>query len=123
MKVEHNTKTPNHLVEMEGASGCQMRLLVGEKETAPNFAMRQFEIEPGGQTPKHHHPYEHECYILEGNGTILDGDTPKDLSAGDVIYVAPDDVHQFRNTGSDPLRFLCLIPNSAAGKPITVVPE
>lgn len=123
MKVEHNTRKPNNAVEMEGASGCHMRMLIGESDAAPNFAMRQFEIEPGGHTPKHHHPYEHECYILEGEGTILDGDTPKNFSAGDVIYVAPDDIHQFRNTGSGPLRFLCLVPNSSAGKPITVVPE
>jgi hypothetical protein len=37
--------------------------------------------------------------------------------------VAPDDAHQFKNTGSVPFKMLCLIPNSAADKKVTVVPE
>jgi quercetin dioxygenase-like cupin family protein len=36
------------------------------------------------------------------------------------VFVRPNEVHQFRNTGSTPMKFLCLIPNSAAGKPVTV---
>jgi len=123
MKIEHNTDVESLPVTMEGASGCTVRWLVGEKDAAPNFAMRQFEIAPGGHTPKHFHPYEHEVYILDGQGEILDADAPKPLAAGDVVFVAPNDVHQFRNTGQAPLRFLCLIPNSATGKQVTVVPE
>ena len=34
---------------------------------------------------------------------------------GDVVYVGPDDVHQFRNTGDTPLKFLCLIPHPLRG--------
>ena len=50
---------------------------------------------------------------------------PVDLAfaAGDVVFISPDDIHQFRNTGDSPLKFLCLIPNSATGKTVTVVPE
>ena len=113
MKVQHHTQTPSEAVDMEGASGCHVRWLIGAKDTAPNFAMRQYKIEPGGYTPKHFHPYEHEVYILEGEGEVLDGNEPRKLATGDVVYVAPDDVHQFRNTGDAPLLFLCLIPNSA----------
>ena len=123
MNVEHHTKTALKEVDMEGATACQVRQLVGENVNAPNFAMRQFEIAPGGHTPKHFHPYEHEVYILDGAGEVLDGESPRSITAGDVVYVAPDDVHQFRNTGDEPLRFLCLIPNSAVGKQVTVVPE
>jgi hypothetical protein len=32
-------------------------------------------------------------------------------------------VHQFRNTGVSPMKFLCLIPNSATGKTAKVAPE
>ena len=45
------------------------------------------------------------------------------LRAGDVVFVKPDEVHQFRNTGDQPLKFLCLIPNTATGQPVTAVPE
>jgi quercetin dioxygenase-like cupin family protein len=80
--------------------------------------MRQFEVAPGGHTPRHHHPYEHEIYVLEGEGEVLENDTPHPLHAGDVVLVKPDDVHQFRNVGDRPLKFLCLIPNSADQRPL-----
>ena len=123
MKINHYEEIDSNPVEMEGASGCQVRWLVGEKDGAPNFAMRQFEVAPGGCTPRHHHPYEHEIFVLEGNGVVYEGDQEHPLKQGDVIFVKPDEVHQFRNTGDAPMKFLCLIPNSAAGKQVTVVPE
>jgi quercetin dioxygenase-like cupin family protein len=123
MQVKHYQRVESNEVKMEGATGCRVRWLVGDADQAPNFAMREFEIEPGGHTPKHFHPYEHEVFVLEGQGVVMDGDQERTLSAGDVVYVAPNDVHQFRNNGNRPLRFLCLIPNSATGQQVTVVPE
>ena len=123
MIIKNYQQVESTEVNMEGAAGCHVRWLVGEAEDAPNFAMREFEVAPGGHTPKHFHPYEHEVFVLEGNGVVVDGDQQRPLAAGDVIYVAPDDVHQFRNTSDQPMRFLCLIPNSATGKQVTVVPE
>lgn len=123
MKLKSTTSVPANEVTMEGARDCRVRWLIGEKDHAPNFAMREFEVAPGGHTPKHFHDYEHEVYVLAGNGTIIDGDKELPLNAGDVVFVEPNDVHQFRNTGSEPMRFLCLIPNSATAKNITVVPE
>ena len=113
MKVKAYEQVESAPVEMEGAVDCTVRWLVGEPDGAPNFAMRQFEVAPGGHTPKHNHPYEHEVFVLEGDGVVLEGDTEHPLTAGDVVYVAPDEVHQFRNTGSQPLKFLCLVPNAA----------
>ncbi|HUE69738.1 MAG TPA: cupin domain-containing protein [Pirellulaceae bacterium] len=123
MKVNHYEQVPQQLVEMEGSQGCSVRWLLGERDGTPHFAMRQFEVAPGGYTPRHFHPYEHEVFVLEGEGVVLEGETPHSLKAGDVVLVKPDEVHQFRNTGDGPLKFLCLIPNSAAGKKVTVAPE
>ena len=123
MHVRHFEQVVNNPVKMEGASGCSVRQLIGVPEGAPTFAMRQFEVIPGGYTPRHFHDYEHEVYVLEGNGEVIEGDTPHKLSAGDVILVRPNEVHQFRNTGSAPMKFLCLIPNTATGKSVTVAPE
>ncbi len=117
MKVNHSQQVESQVVEMEGAQGCRVRWLVGEKEGAPNFAMRQFEVAPGGHTPCHRHPYEHEVYILEGEGTALEGDQEHPLKEGDVVYVQPNELHQFRNAGQQPLKFLCLVPLSAASGP------
>ncbi|MEZ6106967.1 MAG: hypothetical protein R3B96_12820 [Pirellulaceae bacterium] len=38
--------------------------------------------------------------------------------------MSPDEVHQFFAIPTpEPMQFLCLIPNSAAGQNVTVVPE
>lgn len=123
MKVGNYEQTEQQDVAMEGAEGCKVRWLVGEKQGAPNFAMRQFEVAVDGHTPRHSHPYEHEVFVLEGEGTVSEGERQHPIKAGDVIFVEPNDVHQFRNTGTAPLKFLCLVPNSAASGQVTVVPE
>ena len=123
MKVNHYESIAQQPVEMEGADGCKVRWLVGEDDGAPNFAMRHFEVGVGGHTPRHSHPYEHEVFVLEGEGVVFEGDQEHPLRKGDVVLVKPDEVHQFRNTGQTPLKFLCLVPNSAMGKQVTVSPE
>jgi quercetin dioxygenase-like cupin family protein len=123
MKVNHFTDVAEKPVEMEGSQGCTVRWLVGEPDGAPNFAMRRFEVAPGGFTPRHSHPYEHEVYVLEGEGEVFEGDQAHPLRPGVVVLVKPDEVHQFRNTGQTPLKFLCLVPNDAAKKTVTVAPE
>ncbi len=123
MKLSHHTNIEQKPVEMEGSSGCSVRWLIGKSDGAENFAMRQFEVAPGGFTPRHSHPYEHEVYVLEGQGIVVEGDTQHEIKSGDVIYVVPDEIHQFKNESESPLKFLCLIPNSAMDKPITVEPE
>ncbi len=123
MKVNHYEQVESQVVEMEGASGCKVRWLVGEKDGAPNFAMRQFTVSPGGYTPKHSHPYEHEVFVLEGSGVVLEGNHEHPLAAGDVVFVKPDEIHQFRNTSDAPFKFLCLVPNDATKKQVTVAPE
>ncbi|MFN6111908.1 MAG: cupin domain-containing protein [Planctomycetota bacterium] len=123
MKVMAYEKVEQQKVEMPGSHNCQVRWLIGPRDGAPNFAMRQFEVAVEGYTPKHSHPYEHEVFVLEGEGTILEGDHVHPIHAGDIIYVAPDEVHQFRNVGKGPLKFLCLVPNDSMNKPVTQSPE
>jgi len=123
MKLTHAESIEAKPVDMKGASGCTVRQLVNQADGAPTFAMRQFDVAPGGHTPRHCHDYEHEVYVLEGTGFVYEGDQPRPLSAGDVVFIAPSEVHQFENTGDQTMKFLCLIPNSATGKQVTVVPE
>ncbi len=44
--------------------GIRIRWLLTQKEGAPNFAMRVIELDPGVVFAPHHHPYEHEVYVL-----------------------------------------------------------
>lgn len=123
MKLHSSQNVAAAPVTMPGAQGCRVRWLLDDKQGAPTFAMRQFEVEPGGYTPKHSHPYEHEVFILEGDGVVLEGDQKHPLRAGDCVLVLPDEVHQFLNTGNRPLKFLCLVPNTAAQMPVTLAAE
>ncbi|RKZ34201.1 hypothetical protein DRQ33_02675 [bacterium] len=95
---------------MAGASGVKIQWLIGQKEGAPNFFLRRFTIAPGGFTPKHTHSHEHEVYCLAGDGEVfLDGEW-KQFSPDYVIFVPPNEIHQFRNRGDKDLIFLCAVP-------------
>jgi len=95
----------------EGASGLKVRWLITKEMGAPNFAMRLFEMEPRGRSPLHTHAWEHEVFILEGEGTVVDGEKERRIKAGDVVFVKPNEKHQFRNNSSATLKFLCLVPH------------
>ncbi len=99
-------------VEMEGVKSVEMRLMIGRDDGAPNFSVRHFTVEPGGHTPRHSHNYEHEVVILEGTGRVEHDGEMGEIRAGDVLFVEPNKVHQFVNTGEAPLRFLCMVPVS-----------
>jgi quercetin dioxygenase-like cupin family protein len=115
MKVIHYEQVESTPVAMEGAVGCRIRCLIGPDDRAPSFTMRQFEIASGGQTPQHSHAHEHEVFVLEGSGVVLEGQREHPLRPGTVVYVPPSQSHQFRNTGPGALKFLCLIPHPLRG--------
>ena len=109
MRVFHYSEVEAEDVE-EGSSGLRVRWLITKDIGAKNFAMRLFEMEPGGFSPLHSHPWEHEVFILEGEGTIFDGREERPFKEGDAIFIAPDETHQLRNTGNKTVKFICLIP-------------
>ena len=92
------------------ASKVKIRWLINEKNGAPNFAMRRFEVAPGGSTPYHTHEWEHEVYVLEGDSVAVSKDGETVIGPGSVLLVEPNEVHNFKNTGDRPLVFLCMIP-------------
>ncbi|HCP60102.1 MAG TPA: hypothetical protein DIT43_00775, partial [Dehalococcoidia bacterium] len=79
---------------------------------APTFIMRVFEVKPGSSTPSHSHSWEHEVFVLSGKGIVKGREKEGLLGEGTVVFVAPNEDHCFINTGSGPLRFICVIPLS-----------
>ena len=101
---------PGAPMQMDGVKGVSMRMMVGRDDGAPNFSMRHFTVEPGGHTPRHQHNYEHEVVVVEGRARVeYDGDF-HEVRAGDILFVEPNRMHQFVNTGDAPLQFICLVP-------------
>lgn len=95
----------------KGSSKLKVRWLITKEMGAENFAMRLFEIEPGGYSPFHSHPWEHEVFILEGEGVIADDIGERSFKPGDAIFIPTNEKHQFKNDGDETLKFLCIIPN------------
>jgi quercetin dioxygenase-like cupin family protein len=97
-------------VQEEGAEGVKIKWLIDKTVGAPIFAMRHFTVQPGGHTPVHKHDWEHEVYVLEGEGVVKHQDREYPIRAGDAVFVPPNQLHQFRSTESSCLRFLCMVP-------------
>jgi quercetin dioxygenase-like cupin family protein len=109
MKIQPFTQT--EIEAVEEAPGVAVRWVIDKEDGAPNFAMRVFDVEPGANTPYHTHSWEHEVFILEGEGAVNTPDGQVPLEPEYVVYVGPEEKHQFINTGEGTLRFICLIPH------------
>ena len=111
MMTGHFTEVKEEQPQMAGMQAT-IRWLIAAKDGAPNFAMRVIEIKRKGEKiPLHHHDYEHETFVIEGQGNVLGSSEAKPVAYGDFAYIAPGEEHGFENTGSVPFRFICVIPN------------
>ena len=97
--------------------GVTARVVVGPDEGAPTFNMRVFEVSPGYSTPHHSHWWEHEVFILEGEGLVKTAQGEKSIASGTVVFVPGQEMHQFVNTSKEKvLRFICMVPQDWLGK-------
>lgn len=89
--------------------GVTRMALVGARGEAAAFHVRYFEIAPGGFSSLEHHRHEHAVVVLRGRGQVQLGDAVHELGFGDTVYVAPGEIHQFRNPHGEPFGFLCVV--------------
>ncbi len=106
MKIQNYREVAGNKV----APGVVMHVVAGPAEGAPTFVMRVFEIEPGSATPHHNHPWEHEIFVVEGQGTLKSGNSEKPLQQGDAVTILPDELHSLLNTGKEMMRVICVVP-------------
>ena len=90
--------------------GVVKREVICADKGAPNFCMRVFDIEPGASTPSHEHPWEHEVFVLSGQGVVAGEQGETQIAKDSVVFVPPDEHHCFTNNGNEVLRFICVIP-------------
>lgn len=110
MITGHFTDVKEEKPQMAGMQAT-VRWLIAEKEGAPNFAMRVIEIKRKGERiPLYRHDYEHEIFVVEGTGNVLNQTGPKPVAYGDFVYVPASEEHGFESTGKAPFRFICVIP-------------
>lgn len=92
--------------------GIARHVLVGEGGESAPFHVRYFEIEPRGHSTREVHEHEHVVIPIRGRGVARLGDRDVPIGFGDVVYIAPNDVHQFLNRSGEPFGFLCIVPAS-----------
>ena len=110
MKHMHYTEVEDERPAEDGVKDTTIRWLIADKDGAENFAMRLFTIQPGGNTPHHQHDWEHEIFILEGEGAFRSGDKESPFKPGDFAYIPPMELHQVVNTGDKAVKIICLVP-------------
>ncbi|KQC08248.1 MAG: cupin [Smithella sp. SDB] len=110
--INYKSVEPTHF-NNDAAKEIAGRVVAGKADGANNFCMRIFEIAPGGHTPKHAHPWEHEMFIHSGVGEIYGNGKWNPLGPGNVVFMPPDEEHQVRNTGKELLILACLVPSIA----------
>lgn len=93
-------------------TGVTRTSLVGGSDEIPApFHLRYFEVEAGGFSSLEKHEHQHVVVIVRGQGRVTLGNRDTAVAFGDVVYIAPWEVHQFGNPdGPEPLGFLCVVP-------------
>jgi len=119
MYVADSESIPAEELNLGGAKGSSIKWLVGPKQGANDFAMRVVTVAPGGQTPSHEHAWEHQWYVLAGEGEAVDAWGQRwPVGPGYCAHVPEGEKHCLANTGSSPLSIICMIkctPESAPG--------
>lgn len=96
--------------ENKDMKGVKFYPMLTAGDGTPNFAMRLFEIDPGGYTPRHGHKWEHEVYVIKGDGYVFKDDKKTRIERDDFIFVEPSELHQFR-AGEKGMSIICVVPN------------
>lgn len=113
MKLKYYRDCEAKMMTEGGAHGVSKRVIIGSQEGATNFIMRVISFEANAQSPEHHHPYEHEAFVISGRGIAYVGGKEHAIRAGDVFFIPPDEKHCFKTT--EPMEILCLIPTNEEG--------
>jgi quercetin dioxygenase-like cupin family protein len=95
----------------DGVKGVIKQNLIAPEDGAPNFTLRRFSVAPGGYTYHHTHEFEHEIFVLSGEGIIRNANGETKILKDMAALILQNEIHQIINTGKDELMFLCIIPN------------
>jgi len=110
MKIKRKSEFKPGIINDDKMKGVRFYPLITAKDGAPNFAMRVFEVEPNGYSPKHSHHWEHEIYVVSGSGyaVIADGKVP--IEKDHCLLVEPSELHQIE-AGEKGITFICVVPH------------
>ncbi|MEM3579832.1 MAG: cupin domain-containing protein [Candidatus Bathyarchaeia archaeon] len=76
--------------------------VIGSKHVAMGFTM----YPAGEKGASHAHTGEETIFILKGKAKVSSGNDQQILEPGDVVYLAPNEIHTLENAGEEELQFL-----------------
>ena len=82
-------------------NGIAARIVIGKEQGSVNFCMRVFEFAPDGFTRRHSHDWEHEMFIHQGRGEILNNGQWHPICAGNAVFIPENEELQIRNSSDD----------------------
>lgn len=83
--------------------------LLGDEEPELNFHTRYFEVQSGGYSSLELHRHPHSVVIIRGKGSVILGNEIHSIGLHDVVFIAPESIHQFHADKGEPLGFLCMV--------------
>lgn len=83
--------------------------LLGEEIQELNFQTRYFEIGPGGYSSLEKHRHPHSVIIIRGSGSVILDNELIPIQTHDIVYIAPQTIHQFHADGLEELGFICIV--------------
>ncbi len=104
-----NSTTKVELVG-ENIKNATIQVLVGPEQGWDSHVMRLIELESGGNTPRHEHPWPHINYVVEGKGILMIDDEEHEVNKGTYAYIPENHIHQFRNPNQNKFVFICIVP-------------
>jgi quercetin dioxygenase-like cupin family protein len=111
MLIKNYSEVPEETPSLENTKECTLRWLISEKDHALHYAMRLFEIRPGGSIPVHsHEDTEHEIFVIKGSALLNNGKQQTLVEQGDAIFIKPGEKHGFINSTNESFKFICVIP-------------
>jgi quercetin dioxygenase-like cupin family protein len=111
-EVKGFVKSYRDVKEMPMDGGAKIRWAITHREGAENFSMRIISIDRNKETPAHSHDYEHEMYIISGNGEATIGKEIHSISTGDFVFIPPNIFHKIH--ASEDMKLICVVPIKAA---------
>jgi len=110
MVISHVKEVKGVKIEGLAAKGIQKKVLVSPAQGWQGYVMRSFELDKGGYTPRHTHPWPHINYITGGRGKLFLDGMEYALEEGSFAYIPSGKEHQFSQEGEETFSLLCIVP-------------
>jgi len=106
--IRNITDVPKEKVQP--GESAHKQVLIGA-DIGPNFSMRCFTIEAGGEMPLHTNTVEHEQFVLKGRAQVIIDNAAYEVKKNDIVFIPAGIKHSYKVLGDEAFEFLCVVPN------------